>query len=112
MTNPSGDAMSGPNFEFQALREARNYRAALIAEFSPHIRGRVLEVGAGIGQITALLRMLSAVEYLLAVEPNPDFCRALRLALPDQPLIEGTAATLSSPARWHAIVSINVLEHV
>jgi len=112
MSNPSHDATSGPNFEFQALREARNYRAALITEFFPHIRGRVLEVGAGIGQITALLRTLSAVEYLLAVEPNPDFCRALRVALPDQPLLEGTAATLSPPERWHTIVSINVLEHL
>ncbi|SRR6266498_2728198 len=112
MSNPSGDAVGGPNFEFQALREARNYRAALLAEFSPHIHGRVLEVGAGIGQITALLRRLSAVEYLLAVEPDPAFCRTLRLALPDQPLIQGTAATVRAPAPWHTIVSINVLEHL
>ena len=32
--------------------------------------------------------------------------------LPDQPLLEGTVASLSPPARWHTIVSINVLEHV
>ena len=40
------------NFEFSALSEARNYRAALIKEFAPVLTGNVLEVGAGIGQIT------------------------------------------------------------
>jgi len=40
------------DFEFAALSEARNYRDALLREFAAHLRGRVLEVGAGVGQIT------------------------------------------------------------
>lgn len=100
------------DFEFEALREAKNYRVALINEFSPHISGRVLEVGAGIGQITAQLRALPTVQHLLAVEPNPAFCERFRGALPDQPLQQGTVASLADPEPWHAIVSINVLEHV
>ena len=37
------------NFEFAALRAAENYRRALVREFTPHLRGRVIEIGAGIG---------------------------------------------------------------
>ncbi len=38
------------DFEFAALKEAKNYRNALLGEFKEHLRGRTLEVGAGIGQ--------------------------------------------------------------
>jgi SAM-dependent methyltransferase len=100
------------NFEFNALRAAQNYRRALLREFSPHLRGRVLEIGAGIGQMTELLQLLPAIHYLLAVEPDAMLCDQLRRNLPGQPLLEGTAAALRTDSLWNAIVSINVLEHI
>lgn len=100
------------NFEFDALRAAENYRRALVFEFTPHLRGRVLEIGAGIGQITELLRNLSGVAQLLPIEPDAGFCREFRQAFPGQPLIEGTVASLTDTKPWDAIVSINVLEHI
>ncbi len=99
-------------FEFVALGQAGNYRRALVREFAPALKGRVMEIGSGIGQITELLRAAPEVEYLLAVEPDPGFCRQLRANLPRQPLIEGTVAQVEGDDRWNAIVSINVLEHI
>lgn len=100
------------NFEFDALRAAENYRRALVREFASHLRGRIIEVGAGIGQITALLRKIPAVEHLLPIEPDPGFCREFRLTFPSEPLIEGTIDSLTDDQLWNGIVSINVLEHI
>jgi len=100
------------NFEFAALRAAENYRRALVREFSSHLRGRVLEVGAGIGQITELLRGLGSISELMPIEPDPGFCREFRKSFPAQPLLEGTVESLTDTKPWHGIVSINVLEHI
>jgi SAM-dependent methyltransferase len=100
------------NFEFDALRAAENYRRALVHEFTPHLRGRVLEIGAGIGQITQLLRKIPTVGQLLSVEPDAGFCREFRQAQPNQPLVEGTIESLTDSNPWNGIVSINVLEHI
>jgi hypothetical protein len=106
---PNGSAS---DFEFQALRGANNYRRALLKLFAPHLHGRVIEIGAGCGQFTEHLRQLSAVQYLLAVEPNARFCAEFRNAFPAQPLVEGAITAISEPGPWNGIVSINVLEHI
>ena len=103
---------SQPDFEFEALRHAVNYRRALIREFSPHLKERVIEVGCGIGQMTESLRKLSSIKYLLSVEPDPHFCREFRKTFPGQPLIEGTVDSVTDEKPWNGIVSINVLEHI
>jgi SAM-dependent methyltransferase len=100
------------DFEFAALNEAKNYRAALLRDFQPHLRGNVLEVGAGIGQITAELRRLPEIQRLVAIEPDAGFCTQLRARLPRQELVEGTISDLRSETDWNAILSINVLEHI
>src|SRR3569833_364098 len=109
--NPRPDARATP-FEFEALREANNYRRALLKVFAPHLRGRVIEIGAGCGQFTAQLRQLPAINHLLAIEPDPRLCAELREALPAQPLLAGSIASITDPAPWNAIVSTNVLEHI
>jgi SAM-dependent methyltransferase len=106
------EAAASADFEFAALREATHYRAALLREFAPHLRGRVLEVGAGIGQLTAQLRQWPGIETLAAVEPEPSFCRAFHAALPEVRLIEGTIERVPPDPPWHAILSVNVLEHI
>ena len=103
---------SQPDFEFEALRHAVNYRRALIREFSQHLKERVIEVGCGIGQMTESLRKLSSIKYLLSVEPDPHFCREFRKTFPGQPLIEGTVDSVTDEKPWNGIVSINVLEHI
>ncbi len=99
------------NFEFESLRHARAYRHALVQEFAPHLGKDVLEIGAGIGQITELLLKAPGVEKIRAVEPNPKFCVEFRKHLPHIPIVEGIASSLQSD---HAtsLVCINVLEHI
>jgi SAM-dependent methyltransferase len=107
--NESADTAS---FEFDALHEAKNYRDALVREFSPFLTGRVIEIGSGIGQVTDLIRQLPGVEYLQAVEPDPGFCYKFRKTHPGQPLIEGTIDAIPEETEWNAILSVNVLEHI
>lgn len=107
------DLLTGSSdFEFAALDEAKNYRAALMREFNAQLRGNVLEVGAGIGHITAELRRMPQIEKLLSIEPDAALCDELRDRLPDQDLLQGTVRDLQSQINWNAIVSINVLEHI
>ena len=56
------------NFEFAALNEAKNYRAALMRDFQAQLQGNVLEVGAGIGQLTGELRQVPGIKKLFSIE--------------------------------------------
>jgi SAM-dependent methyltransferase len=112
MSEKPNETARTADFEFDALRAAENYRRALVQEFMPHLRGRVLEVGAGIGQITELLRKIPAVGQLLSIEPDAGFCGEFHRTHPNQPLVEGTVDSLNDTNPWNAIVSINVLEHI
>ena len=103
---------STEDFEFEALNEAKNYRNALLREFAPYLKGNVLEVGAGIGQITEELRARPDIKKLCAVEPDMNFCELIRKRLPDQLLIHGTIDDLKERSGWNAILSVNVLEHI
>jgi SAM-dependent methyltransferase len=94
------------------LEEARNHRAAVLRAFGPHIEGRVLEVGAGIGHFTKLLLESSSVRELVSVEPNNDFCARLRATFPRHAVFRGTSQDLEGPEDWDTIVSVNVLEHI
>jgi len=102
----------GSPFEFEALSRATRYRAALLWEFSPFLRGRVLEIGAGIGHFTEALSRLPAIQKLVAIEPDPRSCAILRRrGLPCE-LVEGTVQALAADFACDAIVSVKVLEHI
>ena len=100
------------DFEFSALQEARNYRAALVEEFAPYLGARVLEIGAGIGQLTQELLKVPQIKSLACVEPSAEFCRIFREKFPSVSLVEGSAANLDANSAWDTIVSVNVLEHI
>ena len=99
-------------FEFAALEQAVNYRNALLRTFGEHLRGRVLEVGAGIGQLTGSLLQSQAIQQLVSVELDSKFCERLRAAFPDHAIVHGTINDLTGPEDWDAILSVNVLEHI
>ncbi len=110
---PSGAAPGATgNFEFAALRWANNYRHALLREFSPFLKGEIVEVGAGIGQFTELIGQLANATHLTAIEPDGAFCEQFRNRLPKVNLIQGTAADLPQQTACDGIVTINVLEHI
>ena len=103
---------SSEDFEFGALSLADNYRAALLREFAPALRGNVLEIGAGIGQITEALLQNPAVTRLVSVEPHPAFYSQLVKKFPGHEIVSGTVENLKAASHWDSIVSINVLEHI
>jgi SAM-dependent methyltransferase len=112
MTNQPNAAAQFADFEFAALSQATNYRAALLRDFHPHLRGNVLEVGAGIGQITEGLLKNPQIRKLLSIEPESSFCNQLRARFPQLDLLQGTVDSLQLESGWNAILSINVLEHI
>lgn len=109
---PSQQTRAPEDFEFAALGQAVNYRNALIREFAPWLSGRVLEVGAGIGQMSVLLKQLPNVSEVVAVEPDERFSAHFRAAAPEVRLVSGTVEAIGPDTAWNAIVSINVLEHI
>lgn len=111
MSQPNANA-STEDFEFAALSEAVNYRKAIVREFGPYLSGRILEVGAGVGQTSEVLLSLEGTSELVAVEPEERFQRGFRERLPKIRLIEGTTAELSAEERFDAAVLVNVLEHI
>jgi len=93
------------------LEGAGNYRAWLIESIAPHVRGRVLEVGAGTGSYSGALRGLG--ESLTAVEPSDasiDILRARLAPEQDTEVVHGTEPPAGSC--FDAIVLLNVLEHI
>jgi len=112
MSDQPNIAADTNDFEFEALAEAKNYRQALFDEFRQFLKGNVVEVGAGIGQMTDYLARIPEVKRALALEPEPAYCVRHRARAPDHEIIQGTVAALPPGAFWDAILSINVLEHI
>ena len=112
MSSPPNASAQTADFEFAALNEAKHYRAALISDFRQYLRGNVLEVGAGIGQITAELNLMPDIKKIHSIEPDAGFCAQFRARLPENELLQGIIADLQSTTPWDAILSINVLEHI
>lgn len=109
--NPNKFAKS-EDFEFSALQEALFYRKAIAQEFLPYLTGRVIDMGAGIGQMSTLFAEIVGKENLCGVEPDPRFASIFRKDHPDISLVEGTAASLPVGAFCDTITSVNVLEHI
>ena len=106
------ELVAANDFEFAALESAENYRHALLAEFTPYLRGDVVEIGAGVGHISQHIASLPTIRSLTAVEPGAHLAEKFRVRLPHVDLVEGTVDQLDSTREVDAIVSINVLEHV
>lgn len=109
--SPNALAIS-EDFEFAALSVADNYRKALLSEFSEYLRGNVLEVGAGVGQMTEALLKKSGIQRFVSIEPDSGFHARLVEKFPAHATVQGTIEDLKGEADWDAVVSINVLEHI
>lgn len=109
--SPNALAIS-EDFEFAALSVADNYRKALLCEFSEYLRGNVLEVGAGIGQITEALLANGNISRCVSIEPHSTFYAQLLEKFPGHDIVHGTIEDLRGDEGWNALVSINVLEHI
>jgi hypothetical protein len=112
MNERPNEAATTADFEFSALAEARNYPQALMREFTPYLKGRVIEIGGGIGQMTTLLKQVPTIETLQCIEPDLKFCELFKKAHPDQKLICGTIDDIPTGTDWDGLFSVNVLEHI
>jgi SAM-dependent methyltransferase len=118
MTAPQ-DITVDPFYErdLQQMAGATNYIAWQFGMVRPYIRGRVLEVGAGIGTFTT--RMAAVAEHVTALEPNQYCFGRLTRAVDGLPNVsryrlpvEDFHATVGRERHFDTIVCMNVLEHI
>jgi SAM-dependent methyltransferase len=93
--------------DLDRMANADSYNDWVVALARPWLRGRVLDVGAGIGTHTAeIARLASGV---VAVEPDPVLAETLRGRV-NATVVVGDATTVDPP--FDAITCFNVLEHI
>lgn len=100
--------------ELLLFAQAHNWESYLCARISPHLSGRVLEVGAGMGTRTHALCNTSGISEWSAMEPDPELLAAIaHSGLPGHcKTLAGTLADLGEDAQFDTIVYLDVLEHI
>lgn len=103
--------------ELEIFAHAVNWKNYYAAFFKPYFRGRVLEVGAGLGSTTLTLHD-SKVQEWVCLEPDESFYRLLEEKIRNRELPStckakhGTLAHLEPNDMYDAIVYIDVVEHI
>ena len=93
---------------------------SLLALSDAPLRGRILEVGCGIGNLTRLLLKEEPVTFVHAIDLDATYTDRVRRELPDERLtLSATSAEEFCPSEYQGeghgfdrIVCINVLEHI
>jgi 2-polyprenyl-3-methyl-5-hydroxy-6-metoxy-1,4-benzoquinol methylase len=103
--------------DLRQMQLAIRYTDWIANQIQPHCGPRVLEVGAGIGNISS--RLLRHAEYVCALEPNPACFETLGRRLEREPgfecrpwRVEDCDLDFIASRRIDTIVCVNVLEHV
>jgi SAM-dependent methyltransferase len=102
--------------ELALFRNAYHWKSYLRTILSPYIRGRVLEVGAGIGSTTLTLAELG--EAWLCLEPDASLAAQIPETLSQRPARNGvrvrvgTLESLCDNEGFDTILYIDVLEHI
>ncbi|HPC83075.1 MAG TPA: class I SAM-dependent methyltransferase [Thermoanaerobaculaceae bacterium] len=97
------------------VREIHRYNDWVFSYLAPHVRGRVLEVGCGIGTYSTRLRPLAA--SLHCVDMNPSYSESVGRVFRDDPGVSVAVGVLGGglslpDASFDTIVCLNVIEHV
>ena len=101
----------------QSMRWARRYNRWVIGRIASHIGDRVLEAGAGIGNITA---QLLDRELIVAADDNSSYLERLAANFANNPNVNPVALDLENAEeisklrehRFDTIVCVNVIEHL
>src|SRR5688572_3935566 len=103
--------------ELGLFAHATNWKRYWSGKLSGYLTGNVLEVGAGIGTNTALLRPRTQGEWT-CLEPDAKLVAELKSVLArnrlDQScrIITGTVAELPTDEKFDTVIYIDVLEHI
>lgn len=103
--------------ELELFETATNWKAYWSSKIVAHVRGRVLDVGAGIGA-TAKLLASGHVDSWTALEPDPNLAERIEDAvrasrLPGSVTVRrGTLASIDASESFDTILYIDVLEHI
>ena len=106
-----------PGEELELFEEAKNWKAYMSGMLQPFIRGKVLEVGAGMGETTCYL-FTSAVSQWTCLEPDPTMFELLQKKKKENRLPsncepkQGTINNLPGTEVFDTIIYIDVLEHI
>jgi glycosyltransferase involved in cell wall biosynthesis len=99
-----------------ALSEVPRFNRWMGDVLRPHVGDRVLEIGAGIGNIT---RTLVPRDHYTASDVNPHYLDYLRNASESRPYMEVRAVDLADPdvfsplaGSYDTVICLNVLEHI
>ena len=101
--------------ELELFAHARNWKAYWSRVLAPWIHGDVLEVGAGIGTNTPLLRERASGTWTCLEPDGAQLERARVLhdaALERVRHVAGTLATLAEDERFDTLLYLDVLEHI
>ncbi len=120
----SSMARAGANYagqDLEALADLPAYQDWILHRFRPHLKGKVVEIGAGLGNIAS--RYVDGVEDLLLVEPAKNLYPRLKERFDGKPHVrticalveslapvDGAASNIGAP--FDAALLVNVLEHV
>ncbi|ACA15493.1 Methyltransferase type 12 [Methylobacterium sp. 4-46] len=104
--------------ELDLFSAATTWKAYWSGEIAPFLRGRVLDVGAGLGATAEILGRHPAVTEWTCLEPDRGFAAALAAKLaegrlaPHTRIRRGTLAAAAAAGPYDAILYVDVLEHI
>ena len=103
--------------ELELFMQATTWKNYYAGFLKPFLRGKVLEVGAGIGGTTSALCDGTQKKWI-CLEPDPDLYVSLEKKIVNRQLpsccisIKGTTIDLSPSEKFDAILYIDVIEHI
>ncbi len=114
---PTGPGIAYVGTELELFAGAVRWKSYVRDRLAPHLRGRVLEVGAGIGGFTRLLAPL-APAFWCCLEPDPRLLAEVEASRARAEIpagvrtCAGTLLSLPAADRFDTILYLDVLEHI
>lgn len=104
--------------DLEILASLHRYRTWILDSIGPYVRGKVAEIGAGIGTFTVDLLGLPQVETIDLIEPSPPLYAHLGKRFEGDCRVSVHASMCETwsasavPSSLDTVVMINVLEHI
>lgn len=115
-TETSAESVSYPEVDLETLEGLDNYHDWIIDCFRPHLHGKAVEIGVGLGTVAE--RLLPFVDGLELVEPSSNLVDRLNAKFTGAENVRILQATLENwlegcpRSSFDTLVMVNVLEHI